>query len=50
MGKLIRDHLGATPEQLKRIIPGYSDSKEHLFSGGQQAADGVHVTGEPDII
>src|SRR5207249_331246 len=30
LGKLIRDHLGATQNQLNRIIPGYVDSREKL--------------------
>src|SRR5262249_33714417 len=34
LGKLIRDHLGATQNQLNRIIPGYAVAGEHLLAGG----------------
>ena len=35
LGEIIRKHLGATQNQLNRIIPGYaSESTEHLLSGG----------------
>lgn len=35
LGELIRDHLGATQNQLNRIIPAYAnESVEHLLSGG----------------
>ena len=35
LGEIIRDHLGATPAQLNRIIPAYaSESTERLQSGG----------------
>lgn len=35
MGELIRDHLGATENQLQQIIPGYaSEATEHLKHGG----------------
>ena len=35
LGEVIRDHLGATPAQLNRIIPGYAaESTEHLKTGG----------------
>jgi hypothetical protein len=50
MGKLVRDHLGATQEQLDRIIPGYADPSQGLKSGGIQAQDKVRVTGEPDLV
>ena len=50
MGKLVRDHLGATQEQLDRIIPGYADPNQSLKAGGVQAQDKVRVTGEPDIV
>jgi hypothetical protein len=34
LGEIIRDHLGATQEQLNRIIPGYAiEATEHLKSG-----------------
>jgi uncharacterized protein (DUF1501 family) len=50
LGKLIRDHLGATQNQLDRIIPGYADPKESLKSRGIQTRDGTEVIGEPDIV
>lgn len=35
VGEIIRDHLGATPAQLNRIIPAYAnEAVEHLQSGG----------------
>lgn len=35
MGEIIRDHLGATDDQLARIIPAYaSEDTEHLKLGG----------------
>ncbi len=50
LGKLIRDHLGATPSQLERIIPGYANPKESLATRGIQTADKTEVIGEPDLI
>jgi hypothetical protein len=35
LGEVIREHLGATQNQLNRIIPAYSlESTEHLLNGG----------------
>jgi uncharacterized protein (DUF1501 family) len=35
LGELIRDHLGATQNQLNRIIPAYgNEAAEHLLNGG----------------
>jgi uncharacterized protein (DUF1501 family) len=50
LGKLIRNHLGATQEQLNRIIPGYAISGENLMAGGRSSKDGVTIMGEPDIV
>ena len=50
LGKLIRDHLGATQNQLNRIIPGYAVSGEHLQTGGTSAVDNTPIIGEPDIV
>ena len=50
LGKLIRDHLGATPDQLNRIIPGYAQPGEALKSGGVQTDDGTPIIGEPDLV
>jgi hypothetical protein len=50
LGKLIRDHLGATQAQLNRIIPGYADPGELLLAGGTSAKDGTVIQGEPAIL
>lgn len=50
LGRLIRNHLGATQEQLNRIIPGYAISGENLMAGGRSSKDGVTIMGEPDIV
>ena len=50
LGKLIRDHLGATPDQLTRIIPGYANPAESLAVRGIQTADKTEIIGEPDLI
>jgi uncharacterized protein (DUF1501 family) len=50
LGKLIRDHLGATQNQLSQIIPGYGVTGEHLQSGGTSSVDLVPIFGEPPII
>ena len=50
LGKLIRDHLGATQNQLNRIIPGYAVTGEHLLNGGTSTVDGVPIIGEPNIV
>jgi uncharacterized protein (DUF1501 family) len=50
LGKLIRDHLGATQNQLNRIIPGYADSREKLSSGGTSTIDNTPIIGEPNIV
>jgi hypothetical protein len=50
VGKLVRDHLGATQEQLDRIIPGYAMASESLKNRGLQTRDNTAVVGEPDFI
>ncbi|MEN9677781.1 MAG: hypothetical protein RIS76_3677, partial [Verrucomicrobiota bacterium] len=50
LGKLIRDHLGAAPSQLPRIIPGYAQPEESLLQPGTQVRDRTGVIGEPDIV
>ena len=50
LGKLIRDHLGATQNQLNRIIPGYAVSGERLATGGASSVDGTQIIGEPQNI
>ncbi|HUS35848.1 MAG TPA: DUF1501 domain-containing protein [Verrucomicrobiae bacterium] len=50
LGRLIRNHLGASQEQVNRIIPGYAISGENLMTGGRSSKDGVTIMGEPDIV
>lgn len=50
LGRLIRDHLGATQAQLNRIIPGYTDSREKLQSGGTNTIDNTPIAGEPNVL
>jgi uncharacterized protein (DUF1501 family) len=49
LGELIRDHLGATQNQLNRIIPGYANSSENLLGGGA-STDGYVIRPELGII
>lgn len=50
LGEIIRDHLGATQNQLNRIIPGYAVQGERLLSGGVSSVDGVSIRGELGIL
>ena len=50
LGELIRDHLGATQNQLNRIIPGYAVTGEHLLDGGTSTRDNVPIFGELGLI
>ena len=50
LGRIIRNHLGATQEQLNRIIPGYTVPTEALLSGGLSTKDATQIMGEPDIV
>jgi mannitol-1-phosphate/altronate dehydrogenase len=50
LGRIIREHLGATQSQLDRIIPGYASSADSLASKGVQSRDNTAVIGEPDVI
>lgn len=50
LGELIRDHLGATPNQLKRIIPGYGVTGESLMVKGTSTIDGTPIIGELNLI
>jgi uncharacterized protein (DUF1501 family) len=50
LGEIIRDHLGATQEQLNRIIPGYANSGEHLLSAGTSSIDNTPIMGELDVV
>src|ERR1043165_7509262 len=47
LGKIIRDHLGATQAQLNRIVPGYNVAGEHLQSAGTSTTDSTPIMGEP---
>jgi hypothetical protein len=49
-GEIIREHLGATQNQLNRIIPGYGVSGEALLSGGTSSIDGTPIMGELNIV
>ena len=50
LGEIIRKHLGATPEQLERIIPGYAVAGENLQSGGISSADNTPIMGEVGLL
>lgn len=51
LGELIRDHLGATQNQLNKIIPGYAnESVERLLSGGHVNADNTDIRGELNLV
>jgi len=50
MGKFIRDHLGATQNQLNQIIPGYAVAGENLLNGGTSSIDGVQIFGELPVL
>lgn len=50
LGLLIRQHLGATQNQLNQIIPGYANVNEHLGGSGGTGIDGTHIMGELPII
>jgi len=50
LGEVIRKHLGATQNQLNRIIPGYANPGENLLSGGTSSVDGVQIRGELGIL
>jgi uncharacterized protein (DUF1501 family) len=50
LGEVIRKHLGATQNQLNRIIPGYSDPNEKLLAGGSSGVDGIPIRGEVGIL
>lgn len=50
LGKVIRDHLGASQEQLNRIIPGYAVPTEFLKTGGLSTRDATQIMGEVPIV
>lgn len=50
LGEIIRDHLGATPAQLAKVIPAYGEeAREHLLTGGV-APDGTRIIGEIGLL
>lgn len=51
LGKIIRDHLGASPTQLGNIIPGYTNPAENLgATGATTGLDGTPIMGEPAFL
>jgi uncharacterized protein (DUF1501 family) len=50
LGEIIRKHLGATQNQLNRIIPAYANPGEGLLSGGISSVDQVRIRGELGIL
>lgn len=49
LGEIIRKHLGATQNQLNRIIPGYANPAENLLNGGA-STDGTPIRAELGIL
>jgi len=49
LGEIIRKHLGATQNQLNRIIPGYATPGENLLAGGP-SIDGTQIRAELGIL
>jgi len=50
LGEIIRKHLGATQNQLNRIIPAYAITNERLLGGGVSGTDGHWIRGEVGIL
>jgi uncharacterized protein (DUF1501 family) len=60
LGEIIRKHLGATQNQLNRIIPAYNPIQDpdhpyvkpepELLGGGTSSVDGVQIRGEVGIL
>ena len=50
LGEIIREHMGATQNQLDRIIPGYADAGESLLSAGTSSLDATPIMGEVDVV
>ena len=50
LGEVIRKHLGATQNQLNRIIPGYAVAGENLLNGGTSSIDNVAIRGELGLL
>ena len=49
LGELIRSHLGASADQLRRIIPGYANPAEMLETGGV-SIDNTRIVGELNLV
>lgn len=50
LGEVIGKHLGATPDQIQRILPGYADPAENLRTGGICGIDGTKILGEVGLL
>ena len=50
LGEIIRKHLGATQNQLNKIIPGYGNPGESLLAGGPSSVDGAQIRGELGLL
>jgi uncharacterized protein (DUF1501 family) len=50
LGEVIRKHLGATDDQLGRIIPGYNNQGESLKAGGLSLKDNTRIAGELGLV
>ena len=50
LGEIIREHMGATQNQLNRIIPGYATAGESLLGGGVSGVDATPIMGEVDVV
>jgi len=52
LGEVIRKHLGATSDQVKRIIPGYAKEPElaNQATAGASSVDGTPILGEVGIL
>ncbi|TAL02025.1 MAG: DUF1501 domain-containing protein [Verrucomicrobia bacterium] len=50
LGEIIRKHLGATQNQLNRIITGYGVTNEYLLGGGKSGVDGIRIRGEVGLL
>jgi len=49
VGEIVRDHLGASPEQLEEVVPGYGNPREVLRAGGT-SLDGTKILGELGLV
>lgn len=49
LGEILRKHLGYNMDQLGRIIPGYTQTREALLAGGT-SSDGTPIMGEIGLL